>query len=274
MRRLFGSGLLVSSARGEKARIAFATGLQVLVVGSGMGLMATAAWLLSSAALRPSIAVLQVAIVGVRAFGLGRALLRYGERLVSHDLTLRLLARLRVAFFRSLVPLAPAALVGERQGDLLARAIEDVQALEGFFARVLGPSLAALGVAALSAALLAPFGGSIALVAVLGLLAGGLLGPGLAARLASTSGRRLVGLRAALTATLVDGVKGSADLLACNAEATHLTRRRGPIDRSSRRPRSAAPSPVSRPISRRSQCSCSPCRRCGPVASMARPSAS
>ena len=70
--------------------------LQVLTIASGVGLMGTSAWLLSKAALHPSIAALQVAIVGVRAFGVSRAVLRYVERLSSHDVTLRLLARLRM----------------------------------------------------------------------------------------------------------------------------------------------------------------------------------
>ncbi len=215
---------LLGFARRERPRIALASGLQVLSVGSGLGLMATAAWLLSAAALQPSIAALQVAIVGVRAFGISRAVLRYCERLVAHDLTLRLLARVRAAFFRALVPLAPAVLVSKRRGDVLARAIEDVQALEGLFARLLGPSLAALGVAILVAALLLPFGAGLAIVAVAGLALGGALGPGLAARLAAAPGRRLVSARAELSAGLVDGVRGSAELLAFGGETAHVAR--------------------------------------------------
>jgi ATP-binding cassette, subfamily C, bacterial CydC len=215
---------LLAFARPERPRLLLASGLQVLAVGSGLGLMGSAAWLLSAAALQPSIAVLQVAIVGVRAFGLARALLRYGERLAAHDVTLRLLARLRAAFFRSLVPLAPARLRSQRRGDVLARAIEDVQTLEGLFARLLGPSLAALGVAVLVAALLAPFGARLALVAVTGLALGGAFGPGLAARLASAPGRGLIRIRSELTAGLVDGVTGSAELLAFGGETAHVAR--------------------------------------------------
>jgi thiol reductant ABC exporter CydC subunit len=221
---------LLAFARRERPRILLASGLQVLAVGSGLGLMGTAAWLLSAAALQPSIAALQVAIVGVRAFGLSRAVVRYCERLVAHDVTLRLLARLRTAFFRSLVPLAPAALTSQRRGDLLARAIEDVQTLEGLFARLLGPSLAALGVAALVAMLLAPFGGRLALAALAGLALGGALGPGLAARLAAAPGRRLVHTRAELAAGLADGVAGSAELLAFGGETDHVARMVG-LDR-------------------------------------------
>ena len=70
--------------------------------------MATAAYIISAAALHPSIAELQVAIVGVRFFGLSRGVFRYLERLVSHDVTFRLLASWRVWFYQALEPLAPA----------------------------------------------------------------------------------------------------------------------------------------------------------------------
>jgi ATP-binding cassette subfamily C protein CydC len=131
------------------------------------------------AALDPSIAALQVAIVGVRGFGVSRTVLRYLERLSSHDVTLRLLARLRMALFRALVPLAPARLLTHRGGDLLGRVIEDVGTLEGLYARVLGPTLAAIGIAALVAFLLWTWSGELAVAAVVGLAVGGVLAPGL-----------------------------------------------------------------------------------------------
>jgi len=73
--------------------------LGFVTVGSGVGLMMTSAYLIATAALHPSIAVLQVAIVGVRFFGLSRGVFRYAERLVSHQVTFRLLAELRVWFY-------------------------------------------------------------------------------------------------------------------------------------------------------------------------------
>ena len=82
-------------------QVAVATVLGIFTVGSGVGLMGTAAFLIATAALHPSIADLQVAIVGVRFFGLSRGVFRYLECLASHQLTLRLLGRLRVWFFES-----------------------------------------------------------------------------------------------------------------------------------------------------------------------------
>jgi ATP-binding cassette subfamily C protein CydC len=214
---------LLGLARPERRRIAVAVLLQGLTIASGVGLMGTSAWLLSKAALHPSIAALQVAIVGVRAFGVSRATFRYLERLVSHDVTLRLLARLRTALFRALAPLAPARLLAHRGGDLLGRAVHDVGTLEGLYARVLGPSLAALAIAALVTFLLWTWSGGLAVAAVVGLAAGGVLAPRLTSRLAEESGRRLVGLRGELSARLVDGVRGSADLLAFGRESDYAS---------------------------------------------------
>jgi thiol reductant ABC exporter CydC subunit len=205
----------------ETRRVAAAVVLQVSTIATGMALMGSSAWLLSTAALHPSIAALQVAIVGVRAFGVARTALRYLERLVSHDVALRLVARLRVELYRALVPLAPARLAGYRGGDLVARALEDAGTLENLYARLVGPTLAAGGVAALLAALLVPFGLAFALVATGGLVVGGFAAPRLAARLAAAPGRRLVARRGELAAGLVDGVRGVGDLLAFGRESDH-----------------------------------------------------
>ena len=205
----------------ERRRVASAAALQALTVAAGMGLMGTSAWLLSKAALHPGIAALSLAIVGVRAFGVSRAALRYRERLVSHDVTLRLLTRLRASLFRALVPLAPARLLGHRGGDLLARLLEDVSTLEGLYLRLIGPSLAAVAVAALLVALLAPISLTLASSALAMLVLAGVVAPWLAARVAEAPGQRLLARRGELAAGLVDGVRGVSDLLAFGREADH-----------------------------------------------------
>lgn len=212
---------LLGIARPLGRRLGAAALLQALTVAAGVGLTGTSAWLLSRAALHPSIAVLQLAIVGVRGFGVGRAALRWAERVVSHDATLRLLARLRLEVFRALVPLAPARLQDHRAGDVLSRVVEDVASLEGFYVRILGPSLAALAVALLAGALLLPRGAGIAAAALLGFAAAGLAAPALSARLAAGAGREAVALRGELSARLIDGIRGSAELLAFGGEGAH-----------------------------------------------------
>ena len=76
--------------------------LGALALGSAVGLMATSGWLISRAAQQPPVLYLMVAVTATRTFGIGRAVFRYAERLVSHDAVLRMLASLRVAVYRRL----------------------------------------------------------------------------------------------------------------------------------------------------------------------------
>src|SRR5680860_1151259 len=78
--------------------------LSALAITSHIGLMATSAYLLARAALHPPILDLMVTIVGVRFFGLSRAVFRYLERYVSHDVTFRVLSQIRVTFYQGLEP--------------------------------------------------------------------------------------------------------------------------------------------------------------------------
>jgi thiol reductant ABC exporter CydC subunit len=194
--------------------------LLAATLACGLGLMASSGWLLARAAEHPSIAVLSLAIVGVRFFGIFRGVCRYLERLLSHDVTLRLLARLRVHVYRALEPLSPGQLAAPG-GDLLSRIVADVETLEGAYVRVLGPALAAVVVAGIVAAVLVPSSPALAAAAVGGLVLAGTAVPVVAGRLGAGPGRRLVGVRAGLTARLVDGVRGVADLLAFDRGPAH-----------------------------------------------------
>ena len=68
--------------------------LSTATIASGIGLIGTSTYLISKASMKPSIAVLQVAIVGVRFFGISRGIFRYLERLVSHAVNLKILSKL------------------------------------------------------------------------------------------------------------------------------------------------------------------------------------
>ena len=205
-------------------RMALAALLGFATIGSSIGLLSTSGYLIARAALQPSIAELQVAIVGVRFFGIARGGFRYLERLVSHDLTFRLLARLRVWFYRALEPLAPARLMQFRSGDLLARVVADVGTLENLYLRVLAPPLVALMVALLVTLLMGAFDPRLALTLLVFLLLAGTGLPLLTQRLGRETGSRMVGVRAELNGLLVDGIQGVADLLASGAEGRHLRR--------------------------------------------------
>lgn len=215
---------LLALLRPQAGRVALGASLLVATLLAGLGLMSTSAWLISTAALRPSIAALGVAIVGVRFFGISRGVVRYLERVVSHDVTLRLLSRIRVRVYQALVPLAPARLMEQRSGDLLARVMSDVETLEHLYVRVVGPTVAAVIVAAVVTGALAVFAPRLAWPACGGLVAAGLVAPVLARATGRGSGRRLVQLRARLQAEAVDGVQGSADLVAFGRAPNHAAR--------------------------------------------------
>jgi len=212
---------LCSLLRLEWRGFAAGAALQFATIASGIGLMATSAWLISTASLHPSIAVLGVAIVGVRFFGLARGVFRYLERLASHHATLSLLARLRVTVFEALSPLAPARLRAHRSGDLVSRLVDDVDSLDNFYVRVLGPSIAAALTAILVCAILVPRGAALAIAAVIGLAVAGVIAPTIALRAGARPGARTVTLRADLAARTADAVQGLSDLVAFNQSAAY-----------------------------------------------------
>jgi len=200
--------------------VALSVLLGALTVGSSIGLLATSAYLISAAALQPSIADVNVAIVGVRFFGITRGLFRYLERLVSHNLTFRLLARLRTWFYAALVPLAPARLLAFRSGDLLGRITSDVATLEDFYVRAIAPPLVAVVITVTMMFFMGAYAGHLALVLLLFLLLAG-LGLPLVIRLAGKNpGRALIAARAALQVHLVDGILGMDEVLAYGRSGT------------------------------------------------------
>ncbi len=188
-----------------------------VVLGAGavlaaVGLLTTSGYLISRAAQRPEIMALGVAIVGVRFFGISRALLRYAERLVSHDLAFRTLTDLRERFFRRLVPLVPGGVAELGRGELLDRFVGDVDRLQDLYLRALAPPLVALlagAVAILVAFLILPVA---ALVLAAFLLAAAILAPALTRWSARSAGRRQGAARAELGSGLVEIASGSAEL--------------------------------------------------------------
>ncbi|UDY36572.1 thiol reductant ABC exporter subunit CydD [Dermatobacter hominis] len=156
-------------ARPVRARLLLARALGVAAELCTVGLAATAAWLIVRASQGPSFADLAVAAVAVRAFGLGKGVLRYVERLVSHDAVFRLLADVRGAVVGRLGQVAPAGVPGMARGDVMSRVVDDVDRLADEELRVMGPMVAGLtvgvGVVA-GAALAAPGYGAVYAVAV------------------------------------------------------------------------------------------------------------
>jgi thiol reductant ABC exporter CydD subunit/thiol reductant ABC exporter CydC subunit len=193
--------------------------LGALALGSAVALTATAAWLISRAAGHPSIVVLTVAVIAVRAFGLAKGALRYAERLVSHDAAFRLAGRLRVRLWRSLVRIGPAE---SPRADGLRRLVADVDAVRDLVPRVLTPPLIAVLVSAGAVALqtvLLPAAGAALCV---GLLVAGLAGPfaGLVAERRAT--RVLAAGRRQVAGAVLGLLDAAPDLIATGA---HRVRR-------------------------------------------------
>jgi thiol reductant ABC exporter CydC subunit len=192
--------------------------LGILAVAAGIGLMATSGYLISSAALQPPILSLSVAIVGVRFFGVSRGVLRYLERLISHDAALRALVRLRVAVYRRLEPLVPGELGTVRTGDLLQRFVADVDSLQNVILRILNPIAVALGAGALAvlvAVLTLPQAG-LALFA--GLVVSGVALPLATGRLGRLATTREAPAQAIVAADLVEALRCAPELVAYGQE--------------------------------------------------------
>jgi ATP-binding cassette subfamily C protein CydC len=204
--------------------MALSIGMGSLAVGFGVALMATAGYLISRAAEQPPILSLTVTIVAVRFFGLARPLARYLERLVSHDAALRTLGRIRSRFYDRIEPLAPAQLEEYRSGDLLGRMVGDVDALQGLYVRGLGPPLVAFIVGAASVGVIAAVLPAAAIILAIGLIAGGVLVPLVAAVVSRAAARRQAPARGELTAELIELFRGAPELVVYGREEKSLDR--------------------------------------------------
>ncbi len=193
--------------------------LGALAVGCSVGLMAVSGWLISRASEQPPVLYLMVAVTATRTFGIGRAVFRYAERLVSHDAVLRMLADLRVSVFRRLERIAPAGLREQRRGDLLARLVADADALQDYWLRWLLPVgtavLVGTGSVAFTAWLLPGAGAAL----FVGLLAAGVGVPLVSGACARRAERRLAPARGELATRVADLLTGTAELTVAGALA-------------------------------------------------------
>ncbi|MGW0951065.1 thiol reductant ABC exporter subunit CydD [Streptomyces sp. NPDC002545] len=210
----------------RRGRLALALLLGSLALGSAVGLMATSGWLISRASQQPPVLYLMVAVTATRAFGIGRAVFRYAERLVSHDAVLRILADTRVAVYRRLERLAPAGLRRMRRGDLLTRLVADVDALQDYWLRWLLPAGAALTVSAASVAFTAWLLPEAGAVLAAGLLAAGAGVPLVAVAVARRAEHRLAPARGALATRVTELLTGTAELTVAGALPARITETR------------------------------------------------
>ncbi|MFJ6480717.1 MULTISPECIES: thiol reductant ABC exporter subunit CydD [unclassified Streptomyces] len=204
-------------ARAWQGRFRLGLLLGALAVGCSVGLMAVSGWLISRASEQPPVLYLMVAVTATRAFGMGRAVFRYAERLVSHDAVLRMLADLRVSVYRRLERIAPAGLREHRRGDLLARLVADTDTLQDYWLRWLLPVGTAVLVGSGSVAFTAWLLPEAGAVLAVGLLAAGIAVPLVSGACARRAEQRLAPARGELATRVADLLTGTAELTVAGA---------------------------------------------------------
>ncbi len=208
----------------ERGWIVLAALLAAVTTGSGIGLIATAAYLLSRAAVVGSTAALGLAITWVRLFAVLRATARYAERYVGHLGTFRIVTRIRTWVFRSLAPLGPAVLDDRRRGDLLTALSDDVDEMQDFYLRVAVPPLAAIVTTTIAAGVLGLLDVRLGLTLLGFLLVVGVVVPVLNRLAARRAAGRVVTDHARLRAELVEGTTGLRELVAYGAGDAWIAR--------------------------------------------------
>ncbi|TLM97648.1 ATP-binding cassette domain-containing protein, partial [bacterium] len=170
-------------------------------------------------------------IVGVRFFGISRGVFRYLERLVSHSVNLKVLSEIRVWFYKTIEPLAPARLKATRSGDLLQRATGDIDTLENFYVRCVSPIIVALITGALACVFLGTIFPPLSWIFAAGLAVNGIVLPAGALFISRRNSKALVQTRADASAGMVEFVQSLGDLQVFGAEKRVLAQVNETADR-------------------------------------------
>ena len=213
--------------RGRRLRLLAGVALGVGAAGCAIGLTATSAWLIVRASEMPPVLHLMVAIVAVRAFGIGRGVVRYLERLVGHDAAFRILGEMRAAVFARLERLLPGRVGSLPSGELLARFVSDVDGLIDLWVRVALPYAVAAVAGAASVALVGALVPGAGAVLALSLVVAAVGAPLVAAAVSRRADRSVQPLRGEVQTAVVDLLDGAAELAAYDA----LDRRLDALDR-------------------------------------------
>jgi len=206
-----------NSKKRASAHLVLAAVLGSLAAACSVGLLATAAWLISRSAQRPPVLYLMAPAAVVQAFGLGRAGLRYAERLAGHDAALRFLSSFRTGAYDSLARLAPAGLAEYRSGDLIARVVSDIDSLADRWLRVRLPYVTAAVAGAGAVAIVFAALPAAGLVLAATLVAAALAAPAVALAVAHREERDLAPRRGELAAATMELLDGAAELDAFGA---------------------------------------------------------
>jgi ATP-binding cassette subfamily C protein CydC len=216
---------LLALARPWRGWMGLAVFVACATVLASVALMGVAGWFIASMAIAGVTTGMMnyfLSAAGIRFFAIVRTGGRYGERLLSHEATFRLLAGLRLWLFRRLVPLSPGQLQARRGGDLAGSLQADVETLQHAYLRLASPIAVALVCSVAVVTVVAVLHPPTALaLAVLLIVAGGVV-PTLARRAAAAPGAEAVGSRAAVRVATIDLLQGLTDLRAAGAVERQL----------------------------------------------------
>ncbi|MFQ6370707.1 heme ABC transporter ATP-binding protein/permease CydC [Shewanella sp. YIC-542] len=196
--------------------------LSLLTIIAGIGLLSLSGWFLSATAVAGLAGVGMNYFTpagGVRMFSIMRTASRYGERLLTHEATFRILTDLRCWAWKRLLPLSERNLSGMRRGDLLNRLVADIETLDHLYLRLLTP-LTSYGVMLLLLfAFVSWFDLHLALLLCGGLLLAALLLPSLFYRMGKAPGRAIIEARRQYRVRLLEWLSGRAELTLFGAGA-------------------------------------------------------
>jgi len=204
---------LLRLIKDQKLKFGLALFLACATIIAGIGLMSTSGYLISRAAQRPLIVDLFMVTAAVRFFGISRAVVRYFERIVSHDLTFRIMCSMRSLVFENLNERPLAWLMGRRPGDLLARLVSDIETLQNAYLRIISPVIVAFIISLITVSTLWFIGPALALTTLFFLALSGFGAPILATKLSRGRGKADIAIKTGLKVSLVDKFQGMQDLL-------------------------------------------------------------
>jgi len=209
----------------HSAWLAGGISLSLLTAFASIALLTLSGWFISASAIAGLVAIdgntlvfnFMLPAAQIRALAISRTLGRYGERVVTHEATFRVLAGIRSWFFQQLIPLVPGRLSAMRSGDLLSRMTADIDALDALYLRLLAPAVvAAIGVIGVTV-FLAFYAPVISLATGLMLMIAAVWVPWIFNRLGRAGAEEIVVLAANFRIRQLDMIQGLADLIANRA---------------------------------------------------------
>ena len=204
------------------AKLPLFLGLVLMITGlaSSIGLLTTSGWFLAATAIAGLGTLFNFFYpsASVRGLAIGRTLFRYFEKLVTHDATFRILAKLRVQVFEKIIPLSPAVLNRYRNSDLLNRLVSDVDTLDSLYLRLIAPFITAIFVILAMCIGLSFVNAPLALGLGVSLLLLVFVIPTVFYQLGKKFGDKLVHSRALYRTQFLEFIQAQAELLLFNAE--------------------------------------------------------